>query len=175
MAAHIAQRTFRVDEEARDRRVPPGATESSSGVRHVSTHALAPRRLLIVGGNHELTSAIARAVVGQLRACTVECASSFEAGLESLAMHPTDVVIIDLSMRGPSAEHAVRALRASNHGAKLHIIGMTGEQGADHQSRLRESGADHCLGGPWDAETLVRCLGRLARSRLAGPRDAFAR
>lgn len=97
-------------------------------------------------------------------------AESAEAGLVLLESQDFDMLLVDLRMPGMDGITAIRAIRARGDAkAKVPVIVVTADAGADLREQCLAAGADDVLFKPVAMDALFDAMGRiLARDAGAG-------
>jgi CheY-like chemotaxis protein len=90
-----------------------------------------------------------------------------EAALESVAIRPPDVVLLDIGMPTMDGFHLAELLRRQTRLAATVLVAVTGYADEAHR-RLWKGGIDHYLVKPVDPTTVERLLLR-ERSRISQP------
>ena len=115
-------------------------------------HATRPspetRRVVIIDDDAEVADSIADALRSQ--GCEVEVAYDSADGIDAVAQHHTDCVLIDIDMPRIDGLEVARCLREV-HRKGLVLIGITGESRAAGVAAADLSVFDHCLAKPVDA------------------------
>ena len=87
-------------------------------------------------------------------------------GLEAVAIalrELPDVVLLDIGLPNLNGHAAARRIRAAAPERPPHLVALTGWGQEDDRNRSRESGFDHHLVKPVDAEALIALLSSLQR------------
>ena len=97
-------------------------------------------------------------------------ADSAEVGLAILDSQEFDILLVDLRMPGMDGMTAIRHIRARHDAkAKVPVIVVTADAGADLRERCLAAGADDVLFKPVAMDALFDAMGRiLARDAGAG-------
>ncbi len=104
--------------------------------------------------------------------CQVFLASSPTEGLELVARHRPDLVILDLLMPGMRGDELVARIRQTHPGARLIVVTATlPEHDEQRLQRLREMGADWVFLKPFDVFRFLLVVSNL----LGIPLDNFLR
>jgi two-component system KDP operon response regulator KdpE len=100
---------------------------------------------------------------------TVQVASDGEAGLDAAALHPPDLVILDLAMPGIDGVEVCRQLR---EWSKVPIIVLSVREGERDKIAALNTGADDYLTKPFSLEELIaRMRAVLRRAGSADEQD----
>lgn len=115
-------------------------------------HATRPspetRRVVIIDDDAEVADGIADALRSQ--GCEVEVAYDSADGIDAVAQHHTDCVLIDIDMPRIDGLEVARCLREV-HRKGLILIGIGGAPRAAGAGAASLSVFDHCLAKPVDA------------------------
>jgi len=95
---------------------------------------------------------------------TVSLATNGEEGLDEAALHPPDVVILDLAMPGMDGSEVCRQLR---EWTQVPIIVLSVREGVDDKIRALTLGADDYLTKPFSLEELVARIHAVLRRVVA--------
>jgi two-component system chemotaxis response regulator CheY len=91
----------------------------------------------------------------------VETANDGVHGVEVFQDANADVVITDINMPRMDGFGVIDAIRAGETNAKVPILVLTTESGAELKSRAREAGATGWIVKPFDDEGLISALKRV--------------
>ena len=81
-----------------------------------------------------------------------------DGGLELLAEHPVDAVVLDIGLPGADGFEFLRRIRAEPATAKLPVLVATVHAFAADEERAREAGCDLFLKKPLEPARLLRAL-----------------
>jgi CheY-like chemotaxis protein len=134
---------------------PPATTSLGAGSEEDAPHG-ASRTVLLVEDNDD-----ARDLLHAL--CTrwghrVLTAASGEQALAVAEVEPVDVAVIDLGLPGIDGYEVARRLRASNAGAGIRLIALTGYGSHSARDGARRAGFDFHLVKPCEPDALRRVL-----------------
>jgi CheY-like chemotaxis protein len=115
---------------------------------HSTRPSLDARRVVIIDDDAEVADRIADALRSQ--GCDVQVAYDSADGIDAVAQHPTDCVLIDIDMPRIDGLEVARCLREV-HRKGLVLIGITGAPRAASAAASDLSVFDHCLAKPVDA------------------------
>ena len=128
-----------------------------------------PMSVLVVDDNQDAAETLT--VLLQMNGYSVAVTADGEAALETAALAPPDVVILDLLLPKLTGWDVARRLRERTVGKRPYFIAVTGcGQEADYQ-RSSEAGIDLHLLKPVDPPELLAVLERFSRRNRARQRD----
>ncbi len=133
---------------------------------------LAGLRLLLAENYHSLRHCLQE--IFETQGATVFAAASGEEALALIAIHPIDMVLMDMTMPGIGGLEAARRMRRDHHYDQLPIIGMTGEVLLESNKALLEAGINLLLIKPVDTEELLDTISRF-RPRPPSPGSTLHR
>ena len=135
---------------------------------------IAELRLLLIDADAERAKALASALEPRLPApVELTALPSVRAGMEALRQCPADLVLFDLASLaegGASAEDSVGRLVKCSEGALL--IALSDDSSVSATVAIMRAGAHDAVARPFDIDSLMGRLGRLARRH--GRADALA-
>lgn len=118
---------------------------------------LAGLRLLLVEDYQSLRYCLQEIL--EIHGATVFAAASGEEAIELMAIHPIDLVLMDMTMPGIGGLETARRIRRDHRPDhrydQLPIIGMTGDVFLESQNALLEAGINRILTKPVDTEDLL--------------------
>lgn len=117
-------------------------------------------RVVVIDNSADAADAIADAL--RAEGCGVQVAYDSADGIDAVAQHRTDCVLIDIDMPRIDGIEVARCLREV-HRKGLILIGITGARHAVNAIASDLSVFDHCLAKPLDVSA-VRALLRLPRA-----------
>ena len=82
-------------------------------------------------------------------------------GIEAVAAHGIECVLVDLGLGDVDGVEVLRGLRARDPERRLRLAALTGHAGEAHRRRSLEAGADLHLVKPLPPDELVRALAEL--------------
>ncbi len=80
------------------------------------------------------------------------------AAVAALQRQPFDAVMLDLMMPPPDGFETCRLMRATEAGAHVPILFITGVHSRDLVERARLAGVDHVLGKPSTYDEVIACV-----------------
>ncbi len=89
----------------------------------------------------------------ELEGFAIETAGNGEEGLQRIAEHPFDLVLLDLALPGRDGMDILAEIRA--HDPRLPVIMITAYGTVENAVRAMQSGATNFVQKPWDNEKLV--------------------
>ncbi len=122
--------------------------------------ALRSTRVVVIDNSADAADAVADAL--RANGCDVEVAYDSADGIDAVALHHTDCVLIDIDMPRIDGIEVARCLREV-HRKDLILIGLTRARHAVSAAASDLSVFDHCLAKPLDVSA-VRALLRLPRA-----------
>lgn len=120
-----------------------------------------PLRILVVDDN--VDSAESLAMLLRIEGHQTSVAFDGVAAVETALKEQPDVVLLDIGLPNLNGYEAAQRIRSATPGARLHLVALTGWGQEDDRRRSRESGFDHHLVKPVDAEELLALLNQLER------------
>jgi CheY-like chemotaxis protein len=99
----------------------------------------------------------------------VVCAADGTAGIALAVAQAPDVALVDIGLPGIDGYEVARRLRRESIGERIKLVAITGYASAEQKSKALESGFDHHLPKPVNADRLAEILGDAA-SRAGAPR-----
>jgi two-component system, sensor histidine kinase len=121
----------------------------------------APRRILVVEDNADAREVLVSAL--RLDGHEMHEASDGQAGLEIALRLVPDVALIDVGLPGLDGYQVAQRIRASEAGATMLLVALTGYGQADDRRRALAAGFDVHLVKPVESERIAEVL-RSARS-----------
>ena len=134
---------------------------------------LAGLRLLLAENYHSLRHCLQESL--EIHGAKVFAAASGEEALALIAIHPIEMVLMDMGMPGIGGLEAVRRIRRDHRPDhcydQLPIIGMTGDVFLESENALLEAGMNCVLIKPVDTEDLLDTLSHFRpRPLTPGPK-----
>ncbi len=120
----------------------------------------AGKRILLADDNRDAAESLA--IILRLEGHDVELAHDGEAALERYAARRPDVALLDIGMPKHNGYEVARQIRASERGADVTLIAVTGWAQDSDKLQSKAAGFDHHLTKPIEPDALI---GLLARSR----------
>jgi len=139
---------------------PMLAPERSSIPESKRTETLA-RRILVVDDLKD--SADTLALLFRAMGHHVETAYDGEAAARVAHAFRPEIVLLDIGMPKMNGYEVCRNLRATNWGASVYLVALTGWGQNDDRARTEEAGFDAHLVKPADPETLIRLVDSVPR------------
>lgn len=105
-----------------------------------------------------------RVVRDMLKVIDIEMAEAEDAetGLQMIANHRYDVVLMDLRMPGMDGITAIRNLRqAPDPVGRIPVIVVTADTGVDLRQRCQDAGANDVIVKPVALDALINAIGRV--------------
>ena len=99
----------------------------------------------------------------------VTAASSGKAALASVALHPPDIILLDVMMPNMDGYEATAALRALPASRDIPVVLVSAFADSSSRSRGLAAGANEFLTKPVDRVAIVACVRRLVHERQAQP------
>jgi len=133
---------------------------------------LAGLRLLLAENYHSLRHCLQE--IFQIHGATVFPAASGEESLALMAIHPIEMVLMDMTMPGIGGLEAARRIRRDPRYDQIPIIGMTGDVNLESEKAILEAGINLLLIKPVDTEELLDTLSHF-RPRPPAPAATLPR
>jgi class 3 adenylate cyclase len=121
-------------------------------------------RILVVDDNLQNTKLLAD-LLGA-KGYEVSCATSGAETLEKIALHPPDLVLLDVVMPNMSGYDVCRAIRQNPDCGILPVILVTAQESASQKAKGLEAGADDFLTKPINQSELMARVHSLLRIKL---------
>jgi signal transduction histidine kinase/ActR/RegA family two-component response regulator len=137
-------------------RVPRIATPDAAAAPARAPSVVASRRVLVVEDNADAREVLVAAL--RLDGHEVHEASDGHAGLEAALRLVPDVALIDVGLPGLDGYEVVRRLRATDAGAAMLLVALTGYGQADDRRRALAAGFDIHLVKPVAPERMTEVL-----------------
>lgn len=118
------------------------------------------RATALVVDDHPTNRLIASALLRSVGWQATE-AESGEAALALAASQPFRLVLLDISMPGPSGEETCARLRATPQGAAMHIVAYTAHAFPEDRERLLANGFDDTLIKPISRQRIEELITHL--------------
>jgi two-component system, response regulator FlrC len=128
-----------------------------------TTPQLHAPRILVVEDDAALREAIHDTL--RFAGYTVELAPDAEAALQSLARHPSAMVLSDVQLPGMDGHALLHEVRAAH--PEMPVVLMTAHGSIQHAVAAMREGASDYLPKPFAAEALIALVARLARAPAA--------
>jgi len=150
-------------------RLPLGesaATVRSEGDGHAWRHVpVVGRRVLIADDNRDAAESLA--VLLRFEGHDVVVANDGNAALRLFESHAPEVGLLDIGMPEFNGFEVARRIRASDTGAQVLLVAITGWGQEKDQRETREAGFDHHLTKPVEPEAVIQLI-RLIQSKRRG-------
>lgn len=92
---------------------------------------------------------------------SVTCCETAEDGLNTLAQHPFDAVLMDISLPGMDGKTATQHIRQNPSWENLPVIALTAHAVKGEHEAILASGVTELITKPLDEELLIQRLGTL--------------
>ncbi|WP_374566512.1 response regulator [Ideonella sp.] len=135
--------------------------------------ALKGRRILLVEDN-DINQIVARELLEDVCAVSVEVASSGRDALAKIGAAPFDLVLMDVQMPEMDGYETTRRLRADPRWARLPIVAMTAHAMAKDRAMCQQAGMDDFVTKPFVPDELFRVLAKWMPDAPAGQGQAGA-
>lgn len=149
-------------------------TTQTSRTANVGVPMERPRGL-IVEDEPEMAGLIKRALEGQSE-IDADVVETSEAGVETVAMKPPDLIIVDPRTPLSSSAEIWRLWRAAVHGYEILIVVLVSGESSDERVMALELGAEDCVTKPFSLRELrarVRALLRRGVGHAIGAADVY--
>jgi CheY-like chemotaxis protein len=127
--------------------------------------AFEPLHILLVEDN-EINRIYAESLLRKWN-CRVEVAENGKIAVEKLALHPFDLVLMDVQMPVMDGFEATRAIRKGAEPSRsVPILALTANASLKYADRCLEAGMDECISKPFTPDQLFRKLQKYKPRRI---------
>ncbi len=130
------------------------------------TDVFKPLRVLVAEDN-AVNAMIAKAFLEKL-GHEVKQAENGREAVEIAAENWADLILMDIHMPEMDGVEATKYIRATEHGARLPIVGLTAEAFSERHDLFRDAGMNDVLTKPFTEEQLVKALAKHGESAKTG-------
>jgi CheY-like chemotaxis protein len=148
--------TFTISLPAADETRPPESGPSPEPI-HEQDRAKTPRQTILVVEDDEQSQNYMRIILS--KSFAVHLAATAGEARQILENHPVDLILMDLSLRGPTdGIMLTREIRQDRRRADLPIIALTAHAFPRDQQRSLDAGCDAYMAKPFRFEQLMNLI-----------------